>query len=119
MLTHTHTHTLATISRIALQFSDLEHTQLPWESPPRHVRDRHSKITPNVWDRKRWLVRFIPVGHYMLSATIIFVSLTYSGLQVLVGQRIYVSFPANNPIVEIRLATVEHRQYRIVKIFAV
>ena len=55
----------------------------------------------------------------MLSATIMFVSLTYSGLQVMVGQRIYVSFPANNPIVEIRLATVEHRQYRIVKIFAV
>jgi len=53
----------------------------------------------------------------MLSTTIMFVSLTYSGLQILVGQRIYVSFPANIPIVENRLATVEHRQYRIVKIF--
>ena len=53
----------------------------------------------------------------MLSATIIFVSLTYSGLQVLVGQRIYVSFPANILIVENRLATVEHRQYHMVKYF--
>ena len=49
----------------------------------------------------------------MLSATIMFVSLTYSGLQILVGQIVYV----NIPIVENRLATVEYRQYRIVKNF--
>lgn len=75
-------------------------------------------ILPNFWVGKRWLVRFIPVGRYMLSATVMFVSLTYSSLQILVGQRIYVRFPANIPIVENRLATFEHRQYCIVKIFA-
>ena len=45
------------------------------------------------------------------AATITFLSLTYSGLQRLVGQRIYVSFSANTPVVENGLATVEHKQY--------
>ena len=82
--------------------------------PPRHVRDSETDILRLHfclgWKKMACQVHPCRPLH---DATITFLSLTYSGLQLLVGQRIYVSFSASTPVVENGLATVEHKQYCI------